>query len=75
MGHSRIMDIERQVQDLTERVAILEAALLTRASVAPHLAPPPPPGAVPTGAPPPFSLSTARATNWATGLRSFGEPI
>ena len=55
MGHSRIMDIERQVQDLTERVAILEAALLTRASVAPHLAPPPPPGAVPTGAPPPFS--------------------
>ena len=49
------MDIERQVQDLTERVAILEAALLTRASVAPHLAPPPPPGAVPTGAPPPFS--------------------
>ena len=55
MGHSGIMDIERQVQDLTERVAILEAALLTRASVAPHLAPPPPPGAVPTGAPPPFS--------------------
>ena len=56
MGHSWIMDIERQVQDLTERVATLEAALLTRASVAPHLAPPPPPpGAVPTGAPPPFS--------------------
>ncbi|MDC1388400.1 hypothetical protein N8342_01035, partial [Acidimicrobiales bacterium] len=33
------MAIERQVQDLTERVAILEAALRTRASVAPHLAP------------------------------------
>ena len=75
-----LMDIERQVQDLTERVAILEAALRTRASVAPHLAPPPPPPwRSPDWRAAPIFLCTTRTTdwttNWAPGLRSLGEPI
>lgn len=62
------MDIERQVQDLTERVAVLEAALLAAAPPKPLA--PPAPGAVPNPGPPPPGF----APNAGPGLAPNAAP-